>query len=198
MDILLVTRLEAVSQAQIGQAKPGQNGGSITALARPGVLESRSRAARPRFSQHLFVLIYVPPSRFCSLLYNTYGTTAHQPPPTSPTPTSSSLQRPRRCPVLHCLVSCCLPLPSLFCCRVRFGRSPLCRSIGLAHGLDRAGLQCLTVSLSDSGPKSLGPFKRAFSVLPRSPWRKTMSPTHSSVQTRRRSQAADSKTIRRK
>jgi len=47
----------------------------------------------------------------------------------------------------------------------RFGRSPLCRPIGLAHGLDRAGLQCLSVSPSDSGPKSLGPFKRAPSIL---------------------------------
>ncbi|KAI0291456.1 hypothetical protein BC826DRAFT_481082 [Russula brevipes] len=53
LPVMCVARLEAVSQGC--QAKPGQNGGPKTALARPGVLESRSRAARPRLLQHLFV-----------------------------------------------------------------------------------------------------------------------------------------------
>src|SRR5271156_2286325 len=46
-----MARPEAVSQAQIGQAKPGQNGGSLTALARPGMVKSQSQAVRPRLSR---------------------------------------------------------------------------------------------------------------------------------------------------
>lgn len=45
----------------VSQAKPGQNGGFVTALAWPGVLESQSQAVRPWFWQatggHLFVEI---------------------------------------------------------------------------------------------------------------------------------------------
>src|SRR5271156_3949463 len=46
-----MARPEAVSQAQIGQAKLGQNGGSMTALAWPGMAKSQSQAVRPWLSR---------------------------------------------------------------------------------------------------------------------------------------------------
>jgi hypothetical protein len=47
------------------------------------------------------------------------------------------------------------------------GRSRLCRSFGLAHGLDRARLRRLARLALELGPKLLGPFKCALASGPR-------------------------------